>query len=186
MNKYLLLSLLAIAQASSAEVRESIDYTYYTVEVNANSSIREALNKATPIYEDNRPFHGNTKWHIRWNYHWFKQADGRCKITNVTTDLTATVTLPKLIGATAAQAEVFDKFVSALRTHELGHYDIGKKVAAVIDSGILTLPEMSSCDELESTANALGYQAINDGKAQDKQYDATTGHGKTQGASIGN
>ena len=45
---------------------------------------------------------------------------------------------------------------------------------------------MSSCEELEATANALGHQAIDDGKAQDKQYDATTGHGKTQGASIGN
>ena len=56
----------------------------------------------------------------------------------------------------------------------------------MIDSGILALPEMSSCEELEATANALGHQAIDDGKAQDKQYDATTGHGKTQGASIGN
>ena len=30
MNKYLLLSLLVIAQAASAEISESIDYTYYT------------------------------------------------------------------------------------------------------------------------------------------------------------
>ena len=73
MNKYLLLSLLVIAQAASAEISENIDYTYYTAEVNANSSIREALNKATPIHEDNRPFHGNTKWYVKWNYHWFKQ-----------------------------------------------------------------------------------------------------------------
>lgn len=186
MNKYLLLSLFIITQTASAEISEHLEYTYYTAEMAASRSIREALNKVTPIRQDNRQFHGNTKWYVKWNYRWFEQRDGRCKITKVATDLTATITLPKLTGATEQQAKVFDTFIVALRQHELGHYDIGKKVAEVIDKGILALPEMSSCDLLETSANALGHQAIDEGKRQDKQYDATTEHGKTQGAWLDN
>jgi predicted secreted Zn-dependent protease len=186
MNKCLLLSLFIITQTASAEISEHLDYTYYSAEMDASRSMRDALNKATPILQDNRKFHGNTKWYVKWNYRWFEQRDGRCKISKVTTDLTTTITLPKLTGTTNEQAKAFDTFISALRLHELGHYDIGKKVAEAIDKGILALPEMSSCDQLESTANALGYQAIDEGKAQDLQYDATTEHGKTQGAWLDN
>jgi hypothetical protein len=45
---------------------------------------------------------------------------------------------------------------------ELGHYEIGK--------------------ELESTANALGYQTLDEYRAKEKQYDTSTAHGKSQGA----
>jgi predicted secreted Zn-dependent protease len=184
MHKSLLLCLLIVANTASAQVSEHLDYTYYTAIADANSSLRETLNKATPILVDNRPFHGYTKWNVKWHYRWFEQADGRCKITTVTTDLTGNITLPELNGATAEQAKAFDKYVSALRVHELGHYAIGKETATVIDSGILALPEMSSCKELEATANALGYQTLDDYKAREKQYDASTNHGETQGASL--
>lgn len=182
MPKSLLLCLLIAANTASAHVSEHLDYTYYTATADANSSLRETLNKATPIREDKRSFHGYTKWNVKWHYRWFEQANGWCKITTVTTEVTGNITLPELVGATAEQAKAFDNYVSALRVHELGHYDIGRETATVIDSGILALPEMSSCKELEATANALGYQTLDDYKAREKRYDAETNHGKTQGA----
>jgi predicted secreted Zn-dependent protease len=184
MHKSLLLCLLIVANTASAQVSEHLDYTYYTAIADANSSLRETLNKATPILVDNRPFHGYTKWNVKWHYRWFEQADGRCKITTVTTDVTGNITLPELDGATTEQTAAFNKYVSALRVHELGHYDIGRETATVIDNGILALPQMSSCKELEATANALGYQTLDDYKAREKQYDASTNHGETQGASL--
>ncbi|MDP3331470.1 MAG: DUF922 domain-containing protein, partial [Methylococcaceae bacterium] len=99
-------------------------------------------------------------------------------------EVTGNITLPELVGATAEQTAAFDNYVSALRVHELGHYDIGRETATVIDSGILALPQMSSCKKLEATANALGYQTLDDYKAREKQYDASTNHGETQGASL--
>jgi len=184
MHKSLLLCLLIVANTASAQVSEHLDYTYYTAQADANSSLREALNKVTPILVDNNSFHGYTKWNVKWHYRWFEQADGRCKMTTVTTDLTGNITLPELVGATAEQAAAFNRYVSALRVHELGHYDIGRKTATAIDNGILALPAMSSCKALEATANALGYQTLDDYKAREKQYDAETNHGKTQGASL--
>ncbi|MCX7067297.1 MAG: DUF922 domain-containing protein [Methylococcales bacterium] len=184
MHKSPLLCLLIVANTASAQVSENLVYTYYTATADTNSSLRESLNKATPIHVDDNPFHAYTKWNVKWNYRWFEQADGRCKITTVTTDLTSKITLPELVGATAEQTAVFDRYVSALRVHELGHYDIGRKTATAIESGILALPQMSSCKELESTANALGYQTLDNYKVIEKQYDASTNHGETQGASL--
>ena len=182
MRQLLLLCLLILAQTSSAQVSENLVYTYYSANADTGSSLLKTLNKATPIRVDNRPFHGYTTWNVKWNYRWFEQADGRCKITKVTTDLTGNIKLPELVGATDEQTAAFDKYVSALRIHELGHYSIGKETATAIDNGILALPEMSSCKELESAANDLGYRTLEEYKEQEKQYDVSTAHGKTQGA----
>lgn len=186
MYKLLLLCLLIIAKNASAEVSENLVYSYYTADANTGGSLLKVLNKASPIRIKNRMFHGSTKWYVKWNYRWFRETDGRCRITTVTTKLTATITLPELIGATDEQTEVFDKYISALREHELGHYDISKEAAVIIDKGILALPEMSSCKELESTANALGYQTLDEYRAREKEYDVETAHGKTQGAWLEN
>jgi predicted secreted Zn-dependent protease len=186
MRKLLLLCLLLIVKTSSAEVSAGFDYIYYPANANSSSSLLSTLNSASPIRVNNHTFHGYTKWYVKWNYRWLEQADGRCKITKVTTNLTATITLPELIGASSAQTEIFDKYLSALRVHELGHYSIGKEAADTIDSGILALPEMSSCKNLESSANNLGYQILDEYREKEKQYDVSTAHGKSQGAWLEN
>lgn len=184
MHKVIVICLLIIATTANGQVSENLVYTYYTATADTNSSLRETLNKSTPIHVDNSPFHGYTKWDVKWNYRWVKQANGQCKITTVTTDVAGKITLPELVGATTEQAAAFDRYVSALRVHELGHYDIGKETAIAIDRDILALPQMSSCKELESTANALGYRTLEDYKAKEKQYDTSTNHGEAQGASL--
>ena len=178
----LLFCLLIIARTASAEVSENLDYIYYTANADADRSLLKILNSASPIRKDNHTFHGYTKWHVKWNYRWFEKPDGRCKITRVTTNVSGKITLPNLVGGTSEQTELFDKYLSALKLHELGHFDIGKAAANTIDSGIRSLPEMSSCKELESTANDLGYRTLDEYKAIEKQYDTSTGHGKSQGA----
>jgi hypothetical protein len=41
---------------------------------------------------------------------------------------------------------------------------------------------MSSRKVLESTANGIGYQTLDEYKAIERQYDVSTNHGETQGA----
>ena len=186
MRTLIFLCGLAIAQIASADVSENLDYIYYTANADTRRSLLSILNQASPIHFNNHTYHGLTKWYVKWNYRWFEQPDGRCKITTVTTKFTSSIKLPELVGADANQEEVFNNYVSALHTHELGHYDIGKEAAYVIDRGIYALPEMSSCQELETTANNLGYRTLDEYRIKEKQYDADTGHGKSQGAWLSN
>lgn len=180
--KYILLALLLLSPVIHAEVNSEVKYRYYTAQGDDNKTLREVLNSVTPITENNRRYHGYTKWYVKWRYRWHKQADGRCKITSVNTSITGDILLPKLENANAQQTERFNRYIAALREHELGHYNLGKEAGIKIDDYISTMPEMSSCAELEQTANDFGYQTLDEYRAIEKQYDADTQHGKTQGA----
>lgn len=180
-RKLLLLCWLAITPPLGAEVNERLAYADYTVPADP-LSLADALNTASPHRQDGQIHHAYTTWYVRWRFRWREGADGRCRITGVTTELSGTISLPRLVGADAAQQARFERYLEALREHELGHYANGREAALAIDAGIQALPAMPNCKTLASTANALGYRTVNEHKARDAQYDASTGHGRTQGA----
>ncbi len=165
-----------------AEVSEQLVYGYYTVEQPPGQSLRQSLNQATPIRHDGEVFHGHTNWRVQWRFRWHEDQGGRCRLVQNKTALTADITLPDLARADEPTRRVFGTYLGALKTHELGHYQIARSVARKVDEAILGLPAMSSCALLERTANQLGRDLIAQGNLADRQYDQTTGHGRTQGA----
>ena len=184
MRTLLMTICVAMALPLKADVNESLEYTYYIANADPSRSLLSILDSSTPIREDGKSFHGYTYWHVKWHFRWFEKPDGRCKITSVTTELSCDIQLPKLLGATSKQKDQFDVYLSALRIHELGHCQIGKKAAATIDRKIHSLPEMSNCDDLGVTGNGIGNQTLRKSKDKVKQYDAKTEYGKSQGASL--
>ncbi|MBK7145393.1 MAG: DUF922 domain-containing protein [Xanthomonadales bacterium] len=68
--------LLAVAQAAGAEVIENLDRIDYTATPRRGQTLRQALDAASPIREEGKLFHGYTKWHVRWNFRWWHEADG--------------------------------------------------------------------------------------------------------------
>jgi len=182
MRILLVIIWVTMAWPLKADVTESLEYTYYNANADPSLSLLSILNSSTPIQEDGMFFHGYTYWHVKWYFRWSEKPDGRCTITSVTTELTCNIQLPKLLGATSQQKDQFDVYLSALRIHELGHCQIGKKAAATIDRKIHSLPEMSNCDDLGVTGNEIGNQTLRKSKDKVKQYDAKTEYGKSQGA----
>ena len=165
-----------------SEVRDSLGYTYYTADADPTRSLLSILNASTPIRRNGNLFHGHTDWRVKWDLQWFEKPDGRCKIIKVTTEITGNITLPRLVGANPRHQSQFGRYLSALRVHELGHYDIGKEAATEIGRNILSLPEMSSCKDLESAANDLGYRTLHEYQKKTVRYDDSTAYGKLQGA----
>jgi predicted secreted Zn-dependent protease len=186
MNKIFLSCLLLISQIARASVSEQIEYEYYTVNAAPNRTLLSDINEASPIHEYGHTFHGHTHWNVSWHFWWHETPGGACRITEVKTEATAKIQLPRLVNANTQQQAQFDKYIAALRVHELGHADNGKQAANEIDRGIMALPEMPSCTTLSTTANALGRRILREHNDQDLQYDAATGHGKTQGAVLQN
>lgn len=177
-----LLCFLLVPQTSSAEVSENLDYTYYTANADPARSLLSILNTSSPIRQNGQVFHGYTNWYVRWDFRWHEKPDGKCRITSASTKLTGSINLPRLNAATPVQEVQFGKYVTALRVHELGHYDVGKAAAITIDRKIRSLPEMSSCRALESAANDLGMRTLDEYKERELRYDDSTYHGKSQGA----
>jgi len=168
----------------AAGVSEKLTYSYYVATAQSGMTLAAALNQAAPFRQDGRIFHAETKWYVNWHYHWIEQPDGSCRMDSVQIDLDSTVHLPALVNESAAQHSQFFTYLLALRRHELGHVDFGRQAAHAIDEGILSLPEMRSCAELENTANRLGNRILDEVRQQEIQYDVTTAHGKTQGARL--
>lgn len=166
---------------AGAEVTESIAYETYVAEPRGEASLLSALNRASPIREGGRIFHGYTRWYIDWRFWWQEGAAG-CAITTVKTSVKVGVTLPELRSSDAALSRQFATYLRALRHHEQGHVAIAQSAARDIDSALRRLPPMASCRLLEMTANELGQGRLDAARAEEQRYDRDTGNGRTQGA----
>ena len=167
-----------------AEVQEEHTQRPYVVRAQPGESLRAALHAATPITVGGQRFQGYTRWNVRWTFRWWREASGRCAITEVTTRLHTEVQLPELQAASPEQQATFDRYLLALSDHEQGHVQIGRDAAQAIDQGIRQMPAASDCATLERDANALGHRLLQDHVAREKQYDQSTRHGATQGARL--
>lgn len=182
MKRTLLIIVWVVAHAAQAAVKEEHAQRPYAVHIQPGQTLRRALNAATPISVNGRRFYGFTHWNVRWNFRWWREASGRCRITAVTTQFTTEMQLPELYGATAAQQAKFNRFLDALLNHEQGHVQLGRDAAHAIDKGIAALPQAPDCATLERNANTLGHRLVQEYTAYQRDYDRETNHGTTQGA----
>lgn len=179
-----MVTVFVSAGAAHAAVEEESIQRPYVVHAQPGQTLRQALRAATPITVDGERFHGYTRWNVRWTFRWWREASGRCAITEVTTRLRTEVQLPQLQGASPAQQAMFDRYLHALSHHEQGHAQFGRDAAHAIDRGIAESPAAPDCATLEREANALGHRVLRDYMERERQYDQHTGHGATQGARL--
>lgn len=182
MRAILLLVFALSAQSALAEVSESLANQTYEVRHRSGQTLFAAISAVSPYREGGRVFHGHTDWHVSWRFWWNERPDGACTFTSVKTTVTGTIGLPALISTDKSALEQFGKYTAALRIHEQGHYKFGTDAAHEIDRRISALPTMASCSTLESEANRIGHQILEDYQARERAYDIDTQHGRTQGA----
>jgi len=182
MFKPILCSLIFLCGAAHAEVNENFSISYYAVPLRSGSTLVSQFNAASTIRENGEIFHAYTHWDIHWHYRWDTDSSGHCRIISTTIKLDVVMTLPDPKGANPRQLEAVASYSQALRKHEQGHYDIARRAAREIDQALLAMPVMSDCTALEDHANARGYELLEQYNEINRQYDASTQHGKTQGA----
>ncbi len=163
---------------------EDVSYKWYSVFHKPGMSLSQALNQSTPIRGEGRKYRGHTQWNIKWHFDWEVDSEGRCHISESTTDLTAVITIPGLVSSDEKAKAKFSRYIANLKTHEMGHVEIARKAAMDIDKGILSLPAMNTCEELNSAANRLGQARLQMARDEGDQYDVKTQHGRTQGVFI--
>lgn len=167
---------------AAAEVLETYAQDSYRVAAPAGSSLKNSLNRATPIRQNGELFHAYTRWHIDWRFWWNRFDNGRCEITRTTTQLRLTVTLPELGDASTSLRDEFERYRERLQFHESGHVRLARETAQAIDRAIRDLPPQRNCSELEAAANAAAYRLLEAGNQRNRDYDRQTGHGRQQGA----
>ncbi|MEZ5598626.1 MAG: DUF922 domain-containing protein [Pseudomonadales bacterium] len=179
----LCLTMTVLSPVAAAQLSEDVDRRTYTVAARADESLKQALNRATPIQDHGSLYHGYTRWFIRWRFN-TTAASGGCVIRNVTTHLDVTITLPTPSRETLARFREASVYLQALDAHEEGHRRIARQAAEAIDAGIGALPPQGDCTGVARAANALGHTLLEQARETERQYDANTSHGCTQGACL--
>lgn len=165
-----------------ADVQETLRFKYYEVDVANGQTLLQALDRATPIRRHWRRFHGFAAWELRWRLTWQPLPDGRCAMTEVHTHLNMEITLPSVREGNAETKLQFERYINALREHELGHHRIAQSVAERVDQALQSMPAMESCETLEQSAHALGHRLVDQAREEETAYDRETQFGRTQGA----
>ena len=176
--------LAQFAGLACAELQENIRSTYYSAEHRAGTTLLATLNHHSPIRQNSQIFHAYTGWNIQWNFRWWEERDGRCRITSNLTRLQVEITLPRLVSSDPAVRSRFDRYLDALRAHEMEHVAIGRRYARRIDEGIRRLPQMTFCAALSRAANTLGEKLLQEAVAAEREMDRQTAHGARQGATL--
>lgn len=185
MRQLLLLCCLAASASAQAEVKERLEYRHYDARAGSGRSLPEILNDSSPFRPGKQVFHSAARWNVDWKFQPSTDNLGRCRVVRVATHLSGEINLPRLLDADALLQDKFSDYLKALRVHELGHYEIGRQAAKALDAKLSAMPAMTSCDALESAARDLGARVLGEYEARGKRYDIATGHGKTQGAWLG-
>jgi predicted secreted Zn-dependent protease len=156
---------------------------YYQVYGNSGNQVRQQIIACAPKLSGDDDFTGYTASDISWRYI-TASSGGQCKLESITIGMHISEVLPAWGSAsTASQAftTAWNRFVTALDTHEQGHIAIDKQYAGKLLSDLSQLPA-DNCDKLSSEASAL---IKADSAAMDtanSDYDASTNHGASQGA----
>jgi predicted secreted Zn-dependent protease len=158
-------------------------FHYYDVDA-TGADLMAAVTRASPVRENGKIFHAYARWTVGWRLGWARDAAGLCRVASAQVTLASTITLPRLVAGDALQGRRFDRYLTALTSHELGHYRHGEEAAAEVRSALQALGPMENCGALDRAAAATAAAIVERYRQRDREYDRLTEHGRTQGASL--
>lgn len=177
-----LVAYFSFQGAPVPEAGTNLTYAYYLVEAEASQPLLPQLIAASPNKLGEVVYVGHSAWSVRWRYDWKVDEQGDCSIKDAVTSLDVVITLPELKGGSERQREAFNRYVGALRRHELNHYRIARDAARKIDADLKRSPTMKSCQALETYVNLMAQCTLDRFEKKSRQYDRDTNHGQTEGA----
>jgi predicted secreted Zn-dependent protease len=152
--------------------------TNYAVAGQDYESLLSSMNANGP-----KGFHGLASWKIRKDFATRVAKDG-CQITAVRLTVTGEILMPRWEDKSTASVDLqrrWARYYDALKTHEDGHIQNGKELGVLVKErlmGLGTLP----CKRLPEIAEREYQRIYSNLRSRDKEYDARTNHGETQGA----
>ncbi len=159
-------------------------YEYYEIRGNSEKELRDQMCRNGYTFNDGERYDSVTSW--RWKIDYGYDCTPRaCTPDSFKVALVIIYRYPKWVhtdGAPQPLVDKWDGYMKNLITHEKGHRDMAVEAAAELSRAVAALPPAASCAEFDREVRALGHERMKKLNADQKSYDETTGHGKTQGA----
>lgn len=164
---------------AGVEGRTSV--SYYDVHGRTLAELRADMRRLGPKI-DGGSFVGETRSPMTWSWRTESVASGACSMRDVRVTVNAQILLPRWTPPSDADSTLvaeWKRFIGALETHESGHKDISTRAGRDLKDQLRALS--GSCSLMGMRANDIARQIVDRANAQQKQYDAETRHGLTQG-----
>lgn len=158
---------------------------YYDIHGRTLQELRADMRRLGPSVEGHS-FFGATRSPMRWRWTLEPTGTAYCTLRDVTVTVNAEITLPRWTPPDDVDADLtteWNRFLGALEKHEGGHKDISAKAAREILSRLRGLSDL--CSMINSRANEIARAIVERARVEQQQYDASTGHGLTQGTGFG-
>ena len=126
---------------------------------------------------------GYTDWQVNWRYR-FEERPGSCGLAAIEVQATVRVSLPEWRAEQPKRRleQRWSRYISALQEHEQGHVENAQRGAQAVDSALRGLAPQRDCGAMGKLADATCQRVLERVREWDRQYDARTEHGRTQGA----
>jgi predicted secreted Zn-dependent protease len=150
---------------------------YYDISGSTAAELRSQMNALGPIGFDKFRGDATTNWTIQWN--WPGYGSSTCSLDEATVTYDVQVTFPRWTPPKNASPDLVSRwknYTHLLAKHEQGHVDNFVDHYQSVTDAI----KAATCE----TADAAGEAALAPLRKFDVDYDATTHHGATQGATF--
>jgi predicted secreted Zn-dependent protease len=149
------------------------------------SEISKSLeaNAVADPHEPGSRYYALTRWQLASDWSVRPSTRG-CEVVNGDVSVMITMTLPMLAtaGASADTLKRFNTFIEKTILHENGHAEIALQGARDYQRALGNHSAASNCDALKTQLSDLFRRHFNSIDRANRDYDAKTKHGLTQGA----
>lgn len=130
-------------------------------------------------------YSGMARWRVSYNYS-TKKTMNDCEIDSIRTTVAGSILMPNWVDEASADPGLrrrWRRYYDALMRHEEGHIQHGRELALLVNARLLGLGSMP-CDEMKTRMKSEYDRVYQNLLGRDREYDARTNHGETQGASF--
>ncbi len=150
---------------------------FYEIGGRTFMDIRREINRRSPTRINNKLAIAWCSWQVNWNIH-TREKENRCEVAFIDTRVAVTITMPRWINYTAADAgmkEAWDMYSASILTHEETHASHGITAARDIQRRLSELGGMSSCKSIQEEGGLLARRIINENREKDVELDRVSG-----------
>lgn len=172
----------AIRRHRPPVVREKDEY--YEIRGSSEKDLRNQMCQNGCTWDDGRKYDSVTSWSWTWDYG-TEGAAQTCSADDFSVTIEILSRYPKWVRSGEAPLPLTDKwdgYIKNLATHEHGHRDMVVEAAEEFSRAVANLPRALSCSERDQRVRTLSNEIMAHLNAAQREYDAATKHGATQGA----
>lgn len=180
---WLLLAVAPLVEAASP-YRATVREEHYQVYGSTIAEIQRSIIARTPLRDGRDTFAGDTSTRYQANYRLEPVPPDGCVLRDVEVLAESRVTLPSLAPGelSPAVAAEWSRYYRALRNHEYLHVEIARQAVRSTQEWLASMRLEGDCAAARPRVRRAIEAYIRNLSERDRQLDAQTEHGRTQGA----